>query len=91
MQQLTAGISRQNEVISESNVLAREELGRKQEKDEEKKNGFSKLHSYFQNMLLMASSTDGYRAATTVSPYCLSFFKQEKAGLADQQLLMLFR
>ena len=30
MQQLTAGIFRQNEVVSESNVLAREEFGRKQ-------------------------------------------------------------
>ena len=76
MQQLTAGISRQNEVISESNVLAREEFGIKQEKDEEKKNRFSKLHSSFQIMLVMASSTDGDRAATTVSPSCLYFFKQ---------------
>ena len=56
MHQLTAGISRQNEVISESNVLAREELRRKKEKDEEKKNRLSKIHSSFQNMLLMESS-----------------------------------
>ena len=54
MQQLPAGTSRQNKVISESNFLAREEFGRKQEKDEEKKNRVSKLHSSFQNMLLIA-------------------------------------
>ena len=42
-------------------------------------------------MLLMASSTDGYRAATKVSPSCLSFFKQETAGLANQQVLVVFR
>ena len=91
MQKLTAGISRKNEVISESNVLSREEFGRKQEKDEEKKNRFSKIHSSFQNMLLIASSIDGDRTATTVSPSCLSFFKQETAGLANQQLLVIFR
>ena len=91
MKQLTVGISRQNEVISESNVLVREEFGRNQEKDEEKKNRFSKLHSSFHNMLLMASSTYGDRAATPVSPSCLYFFKQEAAGLADQQMLVLFR
>ena len=90
-QQLTAGISRQNEVISESNVLVREELGRKQEKDEEKKNRLSKLNSSFQNMFLMASSTDRDRAATKVSPSCLSFFKKETAGLSNQQLMVLFR
>ena len=42
-------------------------------------------------MLLMASSTDGDRAATKVSPSFLSFFKQETSGLANQQLLVLFR
>ena len=91
MKQHTAVISRQNEVISESNVLAREEFSRKQEKDEEKKNRLSKLHSSFQNMLLMSSSTDGDRAATTVRPSCLSFFKQKTAVLAGQQLMVLFR
>ena len=42
-------------------------------------------------MLLMASSTDGDRAATKVSPSCPSFFKQETEGLADQQMMVLFR
>ena len=78
-------------MIPEANFLAREEFCRKLEKDKEKKNRFSKLHSSFQNMLLMASSTYGDRAATPVSPSCLYFFKQEAAGLADQQMLVLFR
>ena len=71
--------------------MAREEFGRKLEKDEEKKNRFSKLHCSFKNMLLMALSIDGDRAASEVCPSCMSFFKQETAGLADQQLLVLFR
>ena len=90
MKQLTTGISRQSEVISESNFLAREEFDRKIEKDEEKKNKFSKLHASFKNMLLIASSTDGDRAVATLSPFCLSFFEQDTAGLADQYLLVLF-
>ena len=42
-------------------------------------------------MLIMASSTDGDRETTKVIPSCLSFFKQETAGLSDQQLMLLFR
>ena len=41
-------------------------------------------------MLLISSSKDGDRAATKVSPSCLSFFKQETVGLSDQQLMVLF-
>ena len=51
----------------------------------------SKLHSYFLNMLLNASSTDGDRAAKDITATCRSSFNQESAGLSDQQLLVLFR
>ena len=50
----------------------------------------SKLHSSFLNMLLNASSTDRDRAAKEITSACRSFFNQETAGLADQQLLVLF-
>ena len=50
----------------------------------------SKLHSYFLNMLLNASSTDGDRTAKDITAACSSFFSRETAGLADQQLLVLF-
>ena len=42
-------------------------------------------------MLLNASSTDGDRAAKEITSACRSFFNQETAGLADQQLSVLFR
>ena len=91
MRQLTVGISCQNEVITHSNVLAREEIERKIDKEEEKKNKFSKLHASFKNMLLMAFSTDGDRAASTLTPSCKYFFEQETVGVADQYLQVLFR
>ena len=40
-------------------------------------------------MLLNASSTNGDRAAKEITSACRSFFNQEKAGLDDQQLLVL--
>ena len=40
---------------------------------------------------MMASSTDGDRAATLLTPSCTSFFEQETAGVADQHLQVLFR
>ena len=61
--QLREGISRQNEMIEETNKLARQEFDRKKEKYDEKKDIMSKLHSSFLNMLLNASSTEGDRAA----------------------------
>ena len=42
-----------------------------------KKNRVSQLHCSFKNILLMALSIDGDRAASEVCPSCLSFFKQE--------------
>ena len=50
-----------------------------------------KLHSSFLNILLNASSIDGDRAAKDVTSACRYFFIQETAGLANQQLLLLFR
>ena len=37
LRQLTEGISRQNEIIEETNQLARKEFDRKKEKDDDKK------------------------------------------------------
>ena len=51
----------------------------------------STLHSSFLNILLNASSTDGNKAAKDITSVCRSFFNQEKAGLADQKLSVLFR
>ena len=51
----------------------------------------SKLHSYFINMLLNASLTDGDRAVEDITSACRSFFNQDTEGLADQQFLVLFR
>ena len=85
------GISRQNENIEQTNNLARQEFDRKIEKDDEKKERMSKLHSSFINMLLNALSTDGNRSAKEITSACRSFFNQEKAGLNDQNLSVLFR
>ena len=91
MRQLTEGISCQNESIEETNKLARQEFYRKKEKDDEKKDRMSKLHYYFLNMLLNASSTDRDGAAKEITAACCYFSNQETAGLADQELLVLFR
>ena len=91
LRQLTEGISRQNESSEEKNKLTRKEFDRKKEKDDEKKDRMLKLHSSFLNMLLNASSTDGDRAAKEITSACRSFFNKETAGLADQQLSVLFR
>ena len=85
------GISPQNESIEETNNLARQEFDRKKEKDDENKDRMSKLHSSFLNMLLNASSIDGYRVTKKISSACRSFFDQETAGLANQQLSLIFR
>ena len=50
----------------------------------------TKPNSSFMLMLLNASSTDG-DAAKEITATCRSFFNQETVGLADQQLLVLFR
>ena len=50
----------------------------------------SNMHYSFLNMLLNASSTDGDRAAKEINSACRSFFNQETAGMADQQLLVIF-
>ena len=42
-------------------------------------------------MFLNASSTDGDRAAKEITATCCSFFNQETAGLAVQQLSVPFR
>ena len=91
LRKLTEGISRQNERIEETNKLASQEFDRKKEKDDEKKDIMSKLHSYFLNMLLIASSTDRNRATKDITAAYCSFFNQETAGLADQQFPVLFR
>ena len=51
----------------------------------------SKMHSSFLNMLLNASSKDGDRAAKDITSVCRSFFNQETAGLANQQMFLIFR
>ena len=89
--QLTEDISRQNERIEETNKLARKEFDRKKEKDDKKKDRMLKLHSSFLNILLNASSTDGDRVAKEITSTCRYFFNQETAGMADQQLSVLFR
>ena len=87
LRQLMEGISRQNERIEETNKLARQEFDRKKEKDDEKKDRMLKLHSYFINMLLSASSTYGDRAAKKITVAFCSFFNQKTSGLPNQQIV----
>ena len=89
LRQLTEGISWQNERIEDTNKPARQEFDRKKEKDDENKDRMPNLHSYFLNMLLNASSTDGDRAAKDITATCYSFLNQETSGLDDQQLSVL--
>ena len=91
LRQLWEGISFQNESIEETNNLARQEFYRKKEKDYEKKDRMSKLHSSSLNMLLNDSSEDRERAAKEITSACRSFLNHETAGLTDHQLSVLFR
>eukprot|EP00957_Ditylum_brightwellii_P139664 10644307-Ditylum_brightwellii.AAC.1 len=56
--QLTAVMSRQSEYAERANALRKEELERKKEKEDKKKDKMGDLHKTTLNMLVMASATD---------------------------------
>ena len=88
--QLTRSISRQTEEAETANLLRREELQRLKENDGIKKDKTKKIHSSILNMIKMASSTDGDRAAIDLVESCRAFMNSENTGMADQELNLQF-
>eukprot|EP00957_Ditylum_brightwellii_P070092 5323738-Ditylum_brightwellii.AAC.1 len=56
--QLTAAMPRQSEYAERANEMRKEELTRKKEKEDKKKDRLCDLHKTTLNMLVMASATD---------------------------------
>ena len=91
LRQLAESISRQTEETERTNRLAREDIERTREREDSKKDKLKKLHPSILNMLQMAASTDGDRAASELPSTCISFFNKETAALADQELSLQFQ
>jgi hypothetical protein len=90
LRQLAEGISRQTEEAERSNMMHREDLNRRKEKDEEKRDKTKKLHRSTVSMLLMASATTNERAAPKLVQTATDFFNSENTGLADMELSQNF-
>ena len=90
LNQLQVSISMQTEAAEISNNLRREELDRKIEAEEFKRDRTKRLHPSCKNMILMASSFDGDLPAENLVAACNAFFNKENEALADQELCILF-
>ena len=90
LNQLKASISLQTEAAEVSNNLRREELDRKIEAEDFKRDRTKRLHPSCKKMILMASSIDGDFAAESLVSSCNEFFNKENEALADQELCLLF-
>jgi len=91
LKQLAESISLQTEETARTNRLAREDIERAREREDNKKDKLKKLHPSILNMLQMAASTDGDRSAKELPSTCISFFNKETAALADQELSLQFQ
>ena len=87
LRQFAESISQQTEETKRTNRLTREVIETEREREDNKKNKLKKLHLSILNMLQMAASIDGDRAASKLPSTCISFFNKETAALADQQLM----
>ena len=89
--QLSSSISAQTEESRKSNEIRVIELARLKEKEENKKDNFSKLHPTVKNMFLMAASQDSDRKATSLAKSGISYFAQSTDGAALQDLHFSFK
>ena len=89
--QLAESISIQNESSKESNKLCRLEYERKLDKDSDKKDSMTKLHSSVLHTFLMAASENGEEKAEMISDSCKSFYNQDSAALSEQHFSFLLR
>lgn len=90
LQQLTASIARQSEEAATSNLLRREEIDRKKDKDDQTKDRTKKIHSSIIRMLELASAITAADAIVNLAESCKSFLNAENKGLAEQTLTHQF-
>eukprot|EP00957_Ditylum_brightwellii_P162053 12337962-Ditylum_brightwellii.AAC.1 len=83
-------MSRQSEYAERTNKMRKEELTRKKEKEDKKKDRMGDLHKTTLNMLVMASATDCDGTPSNTAESCRLFFNCKNATLADQELHQQF-
>jgi hypothetical protein len=89
-QALVATLSRQIEVVERQSDILSAHFQRAVEKEEAKSNKFAKLPNSVQNMIRMASSTDGERPSDP-SGVSLDFYNAESEGRADTIFMQAMR
>ena len=85
LRQLTVSILPQTEEAESANALQKEELERKWEQDNTKKDRMKKIHPLVKNMILVASAMDEDVVPTELVPSCHAY-NCEIAVLANQEL-----
>lgn len=83
-------MSRQSEYAERANKMRKEELTRKKEKEDKKRDRMCDLHKTTLNMLVMASVTDYVDTPSDTAESCRLFFNCKNAALADQELHQQF-
>ena len=87
LKQLTASIARQSEEAATSNQLRKDEIERKREHDDEKKDRTKKyLHTSTIRMLVNASATSKLEVDTELTQPCRKFLNASSQGHAEQEL-----
>eukprot|EP00957_Ditylum_brightwellii_P163440 12443658-Ditylum_brightwellii.AAC.1 len=66
-------MSRQLEYEEKTNELRREELNRKKEKEDKKKNGLAKIHKTTLGLLVMTSAPDCNETPSEAAELCRTF------------------
>jgi hypothetical protein len=85
--QLSASIARQSEEAATSNQLRKDEIERKREHDDEKKDRIRKyLHPSIVKMLTHASATSRLEIDTELTSACKKFLNASTQGHAEQEL-----
>lgn len=86
LQQLTASIARQTEEAATSNQLRKDEIERKRELDDEKKDRTKKIHKSIIRMLENASATSAMEIDLDMAESCMKFINSDSKGTAAQEL-----
>ena len=86
--QLNQTLTIHAEAARESNLLRREELNRLKAKEEKEKDKVStRIHGSVVQMIKMAASEDGERAASEIPESCKKFWNSASSGMAELELL----
>ena len=76
------------EALRESNILKREEMNKLKARDDKEKDKWStRIHGSVLQMVNMAASEDGERAASEIPDSCKKFGNTTSAGMAELELL----